>query len=180
MNRSAYTRRILEIVGNIKKQKEEINKVGGCPVKLLSRRKMSLQFCYNKPLSYLVRDLLSKCFLFSSRLLLSCCRFLSTPKMFKRKLISYQGSLIEPLQSLMNLYLGFVHVLDLCEHFRKCSNFLVVVISTVCLIIVFSLLFIAVNLKSIHVPSQINRENSIRRASAVTLHCGLRRFSVTT
>ena len=27
VNRSAYTRRILEIVGNIKKQKEEINKV---------------------------------------------------------------------------------------------------------------------------------------------------------
>lgn len=32
VNRSAYTRRILEIVGNIKKQKEEINKVGGYPV----------------------------------------------------------------------------------------------------------------------------------------------------
>ena len=31
VNRSAYTRRILEIVGNIKKQKEEINKVGFCP-----------------------------------------------------------------------------------------------------------------------------------------------------
>ena len=30
VNRSAYTRRILEIVGNIKKQKEEINKVGVC------------------------------------------------------------------------------------------------------------------------------------------------------
>lgn len=27
VNRSAYTRRILEIVGNIKKQKEQINKV---------------------------------------------------------------------------------------------------------------------------------------------------------
>jgi len=27
VNRSAYTRRILEIVGNIKKQKEEINKI---------------------------------------------------------------------------------------------------------------------------------------------------------
>ena len=110
VNRSAYTRRILEIVGNIKKQKEEINKVG-CPVHLLSRRKWSLRFCQNKPVSNLVRDLLSKCFLFSSCLLFSCCRFLSTPKMFKRKLISYQGSLIEPLQSLMNLYLGFVHVL---------------------------------------------------------------------
>ena len=30
VNRSAYTRRILEIVGNIKKQKEEINKVCCC------------------------------------------------------------------------------------------------------------------------------------------------------
>ena len=27
-NRSAYTKRIMEIVANIKKQKEEINKVG--------------------------------------------------------------------------------------------------------------------------------------------------------
>ena len=27
VNRSAYTRRIMEIVGNIKKQKEEISKV---------------------------------------------------------------------------------------------------------------------------------------------------------
>lgn len=31
VNRSAYTRRILEIVGNIKKQKEEINKVSETP-----------------------------------------------------------------------------------------------------------------------------------------------------
>ena len=177
VNRSAYTRRILEIVGNIKKQKEEINKVGGCPVQLLSRRKWSLQFCYNKPVSYLVLDLLSKCFLFS--FFFPCCRFLSTPKMFKRKLISYQGSLIERLLSLMSLYLGLVHVLDfICEHFGKCSNFLVVVISKV----YFSWLLIYVcclfNLKTI--PSQINRENSVRRASAVTLHCGLRRLSVTT
>ena len=34
MNRSAYTRRILEIVGNIKKQKEEINKVN-CNIAVL-------------------------------------------------------------------------------------------------------------------------------------------------
>ena len=44
VNRSAYTRRILEIVGNIKKQKEEINKVGGCPVQSQSCRKWSLRF----------------------------------------------------------------------------------------------------------------------------------------
>lgn len=59
VNRSAYTRRILEIVGNIKKQKEEINKVGGCPVQLLS-----LRFC--QPVCYLVGILLPKCLLFSS------------------------------------------------------------------------------------------------------------------
>ena len=70
-------------------------------------------FLQTQPVSYLVCDLLSKCFLFSSRLLFSCGRFLSTRKMFKRKLTSYQGSWIEPLQSLMSLYLGFVHILDL-------------------------------------------------------------------
>lgn len=113
VNRSAYTRRILEIVGNIKKQKEEINKVGCCFQHSPYQLQSVTVFLQNQPVSYLVRGLLSKCLLFSSRLLFSCGRFLSTRKMFKRKLTSYQGSWIEPSQSLMSLYLGFVQILDL-------------------------------------------------------------------
>ena len=113
VNRSAYTRRILEIVGNIKKQKEEINKVCCCFQYSPFHLQSVTVFLQTEPVCYLVRDLLSKCLLFSSRLLFSCGRFLSTRKMFKRKLTSYQESWIEPSQSLMSLYLGFVHLLDL-------------------------------------------------------------------
>ena len=43
VNRSAYTRRILEIVGNIKKQKEEINKVRAILLLVLIRELWSLR-----------------------------------------------------------------------------------------------------------------------------------------
>ena len=82
-------------------------------IQSVSLAKWSLCFYRLSLFLILVRDLLSKCLLFSSRLLFSCGRFLSTRKMFKRKLTSYQGSWIEPSQSLMSLYLGFAHLLDL-------------------------------------------------------------------
>lgn len=73
------------------------NQQGGCCFQYSPCHLLSVTvFLQNEPVSYLVRDLLSKCLLFSSRLLFSCGRFLSTRKMFKRKLTSYQGNWIEP------------------------------------------------------------------------------------